>query len=177
MIGWVFVLRQTGSSWTVNSCFLLCNLRNEQEEREVARGEINAFVPRASKVGRGLAPFLVLEKNSRIWFGTSGKSCYPYTPGWLSKCAVSFPLIGKWIGKCIDLYNACHPFNRSEEMFWSSIQFNSVLFHSHRILGTGHYYITTLMMTWQVECCICIHENDGAPWLLFSFRKENIIGD
>ena len=60
------MLRQTGSSWTVNSCFLLCNLRNEQKEREVARGETNAFVPRASKVGRGLAPFLVLEKNSRI---------------------------------------------------------------------------------------------------------------
>ena len=60
------MLRQTGSSWTVNSWFLLYDLRNEQKEREVARGETNAFVPRASKVGRGLAPFLVLEKNSRI---------------------------------------------------------------------------------------------------------------
>ena len=60
------MLRQTGSSWAVNSCFLLYNLRNEQKEREVARGETNAFVPRAPKVGRGLAPFLVLEKNSRI---------------------------------------------------------------------------------------------------------------
>ena len=60
------MLRQTGSSWTVNSCFLLCNLRNEQKEREVARDETNAFVPRVPKVGRGLAPFLVLEKNSRI---------------------------------------------------------------------------------------------------------------
>ena len=139
MTSWVFVLRQTGSSWAVNSCFLLYNLRNEQKEREVARGETNAFVPRAPNVGRGLAPFLVLEKNSRIWFGTSGKSCYPYTSGWLSKCAVSFAFIGKWIGKCIDVCNACHPVNRSEEMFWSSIQFNSVLFHSHRILGTGHY--------------------------------------
>ena len=60
------MLRQTGSSWTVNSCFLLCNLQNEQKEREVARDETNAFVPRVPKVGRGLAPFLVLEKNSRI---------------------------------------------------------------------------------------------------------------
>ena len=149
--GWVFVLRQTGSSWTVNSCFLLYNLRNEQKEREVARGETNAFVPRASKVGRGLSPFLVLEKNSRIWFGRCGKSCDPYPSGWLTKCGVSFAFIGKWIGKCIDLYNARHPVNRIEQMFWSSIQFNSVLFHSHRILGTGHYYIITLMTTWQVR--------------------------
>ena len=60
------MLRQTGSSWTVNSCFLVYNLQSEQKEREVARGETNAFVPKASKVVRGLAPFLVLEKNSRI---------------------------------------------------------------------------------------------------------------
>ena len=56
------MLKQTGSSWTVNTCFLLYNLRNEQKEREVARGETNAFVPRASKVGRGFAPFLCLKR-------------------------------------------------------------------------------------------------------------------
>ena len=55
------MLRQTGSSWTVNSCFLLYNLRNEQKEREGTRGETNAFVPKVPKVGRGLAPYLVLE--------------------------------------------------------------------------------------------------------------------
>ena len=57
------------ANWFIVDCkqlFLLCNLRNEKKKREVARDETNAFVPRVPKVGRGLAPFLVLEKNSRI---------------------------------------------------------------------------------------------------------------
>ena len=112
------------------------------------------------RLEEGFFLFLVLEKNSRIRFGRSGKSCYPYTPGWLSKCGVSFPLIGKWIGKCIDLYNACHPFNRSEQMFWSSIQFSFILL-TQNIRGWSllHYYTNNDMTggmlslyTWKWWC-------------------------
>ena len=76
------MLMQTGSSWTVNSCFLLCNLQNEQKEREVARDKTNAFVPRVPKVEEGLLLFWCLKRIQEYDLAEVEKVVkIPYTSG------------------------------------------------------------------------------------------------
>ena len=54
---------------------------NTWSVKYLSRKNAKVALGETREIAKGLAPFLVLEENSRISFGRNGKSSYPCSPG------------------------------------------------------------------------------------------------